>query len=124
MKRLIIHASIILAISCSAGSALRVFAAEKHSIGNVMKEAMKGETSLHKRVALGKGTDEDAAKLLAYFQSLPAEMPPEGDAASWKEKTEKLIAAAQSVVDKKPGATAQLQTAGNCKACHNVHKGS
>ncbi|RBP45909.1 hypothetical protein DES53_102293 [Roseimicrobium gellanilyticum] len=95
----------------------------KRSISTVMKDAMKGDTSLHKKVALGKGTDTDAAALLDYYKSLPAETPPEGEATSWQEKTAKLIAAAQAVVDKKPGATEQLQTAGNCKACHNEHKG-
>ncbi len=97
--------------------------ATKREIDVVMKEAMKGDTSLHKKVATGKGTPEDAAKLLDYVKSLPAESPPERDAASWKSKTAKLIEAAQAVADGKPGATQLLQTAGNCKACHSEHKG-
>lgn len=95
----------------------------QRDISSVMKDAYKGDASLHKKVATGKGTPADAAKLLDYVKSLPAESPPEGDAASWKEKTTKLIEAAQAVVDGKPGATTSLQTAGNCKACHSVHKG-
>lgn len=111
---------IILALAATTG----LYAADvtKRDIDVVMKEAMKGDASLHKKVATGKGTPEDAAKLLDYFKSLPAETPPEGDAASWKEKTAKLIEAAQAVVDGKPGAPAALQTAGNCKACHSEHK--
>lgn len=95
----------------------------QRDISSVMKEAYKGDASLHKKVATGKGTPADAAKLLDYVKSLPAESPPEGDAASWKEKTSKLIEAVQAVVDGKPGATSTLQTAGNCKACHSEHKG-
>jgi cytochrome c556 len=106
-----------------AAAALHAADATKRDIDTVMKEAMKGETSLHKKVATGKGSKEDAVKLLDYFKSLPAETPPEGSAESWKEKTGKLIEAAQAVVDGKPGATNGLQTAGNCKACHSEHKG-
>lgn len=93
------------------------------SIETVMKEAMKGDTSLYKKVATGKASDAENAKLLEYVKSLPGEKPDKGDAASWKEKTEKLVKAAEDVVAKKPGATNALQTAGNCKACHSVHKG-
>jgi len=102
---------------------LGLISAASADISTVMKEAMKGNTSLHAKVATGKGTPEDAKKLLEYVKSLPAESPPEGDAASWKEKTEKLVAAAQAVADGKPGAAKTLQEAGNCKACHSVHKG-
>lgn len=93
------------------------------SIESVMKDAMKGDASLYKKVALGKGTDADNAKLLEYVKSLPGEKPSKGDAASWKEKTERLVKAVEDVVAKKPGATNELQTAGNCKGCHNLHKG-
>ncbi len=111
---------LILALAATTG----LFAADvtKRDIETVMKESMKGDASLHKKVATGKGTKADAEKLLDYVKSLPAETPPEGDAASWKEKTEKLVAAVQAVVDGKPEATQGLQEAGNCKACHSVHK--
>jgi len=112
----------ILALLAITG--LSVTAAQAGDISTVMKEAMKGANSLHSKVATGKGTPADAQKLLEYFKTLPSDSPPEGDSASWKEKTGKLIEAAQGVVDGKPGATKTLQEAGNCKACHNVHKGS
>ncbi|SKA99554.1 hypothetical protein SAMN02745166_02969 [Prosthecobacter debontii] len=110
---------ILLALAAFAG----LTTAQADQIEVVMKEAMKGNNSLHSKVATGKGTPDDAKKLLEYFKTLPSETPPEGDAASWKEKTETLIAAAQGVVEGKPGANKTLQEAGNCKACHNVHKG-
>lgn len=96
----------------------------KRSIESVMNHAMKGSNSLHRKVSLGQGSDADAQALLDYFKSLPSEHPPQGDAESWSIKTASLIAAAQSVVDKKPNATTELQMAGNCKACHSVHKGN
>ncbi|HEY1084331.1 MAG TPA: hypothetical protein VGE29_18840 [Prosthecobacter sp.] len=108
----------IIAIAAFAGSALQA-----GDISTVMKEAMKGNNSLHSKVATGKGTPEDAKKLLEYYKTLPADTPPEGDSSSWKDKTAKLLDAAQGVVDGKPGATKTLQEAGNCKACHSVHKG-
>jgi hypothetical protein len=92
-------------------------------ISSMMKESMKGETSLYKKVATGKGSDDDAQKLLAYVKSLPPETPDKGDVGSWKEKTEKLVKATEDVAAKKPGALQELQTAGNCKACHSIHKG-
>lgn len=107
----------------AALAALVSVSAQANEIETVMKEAMKGNNSLHSKVATGKGTPEDAQKLLAYFKKLPSENPPEGDSASWKKKTSTLIDAAQGVVDGKPGATKNLQEAGNCKACHSVHKG-
>ncbi len=93
-------------------------------IKDVMKTAMKGETSLYKTVATEKGTQADADKLLACLKNLKGKKPPKGDQAAFDEKVAKLIAAAEGVAAKKPGATAQLQTAGNCKACHSEHKGS
>ena len=116
------HTHFILPLVAITG--LFTHAAKAGDIETVMKEAMKGTNSLHSKVATGKGTPADAEKLLKYFKTLPSESPPEGDSASWKEKTGKLIEAAQGVVDGKPEATKTLQEAGNCKACHNVHKGS
>ena len=91
-------------------------------IDTVMKEAMKGENSLYKKVALGKGSDADAQKLLAYVKQLPAEKPQKGDAASWSTKTGVLVKAVEDVAAKKPDAILALQKAGNCKACHTEHK--
>lgn len=119
MKKL----TLLFTLTVAAAAGLYAADATKRDIETVMKEAMKGESSLHKKVATGKGSKEDAAKLLDYVKSLPAESPPAGSAESWKEKTGTLIAAVQAVVDGKPGATNTLQTAGNCKACHNEHKG-
>jgi hypothetical protein len=122
MNTTLIRIPLVVAGCLLAGWSLQADSA-KRSISTVMKDAMKGDSSLHKKVALGKGTDSDAVALLDYYKSLPAETPPKGETTSWHDKTTKLVAAAQAVVDKKPGANEQLQAAGNCKACHNEHKG-
>lgn len=94
--------------------------APKYSTKDVMKEAMKG--GLCGKVAGGKGSKEDAAKLLELFTSLAANKPAKGEAASWKEKTGALVAAAKEAVDGKEGAGDKLKKAANCKACHDAHK--
>jgi hypothetical protein len=116
MKRLIATSTAVLALAASV-----VYAAES-KIGGVMKNNFKGDTSTYKMVATGKGSEADAQKLLEAVKELPACKPPKGDAGSWKTKTEALVKAAQDVAAKKPGAQAELQKAGNCKACHSEHK--
>ena len=111
--------------SAVAGTALLVTSitiAAESKIDKIMKDSMKGETSLFKKVSLGKGTDEDTQKLLDYVKQLAAEKPSKGSEASWKEKTEALIKATEDVAAKKPDSLKALQKAGNCKACHTEHK--
>ena len=103
-------------------TALLALPASALEISDVMKEAMKGETSLYKTVALGKGTDADNAKLLEYIKGLQGQKPPKGDQAAYDAKVTKLIKATEDVVAKKPGALEHMQLAGNCKACHRDHK--
>ena len=112
--------SLFTPLLCAASLiALPVFALD---IETVMKEAMKGETSLYKTVALGKGTDADNAKLLEYVKGLQGQKTPKGDQAAYDAKVTKLVKATEDVVAKKPGALEHLQLAGNCKGCHRDHK--
>lgn len=92
-------------------------------ISTVMKTVMKGDNSTYKKVCLGTGTDADVQKLVNCLKGLAGTKPPKGDAAGWQAKTSALIKAAEDVAAKKPGAAQVLQKAGNCKACHNDHKG-
>ena len=98
------------------------FAQAEGKIETVMKESMKGDNSLYKKVALGNGTDADAAKLLGYVKQLVGEKPQKGDSAAWNTKVTALVKATEDVVAKKPEAIHVLQKAGNCKACHSEHK--
>lgn len=94
-----------------------VYAAES-KIGSIMKDNFKGDSSTFKSVSTGKGSDADAAKLLAAVKQLPECKPSKGDPAAWKTKTEALVKAAEDVVAKKPNAASELAKAGNCKSCH------
>ena len=93
------------------------------SVKDIMTAANKGDDSLFKKVSGGKGTEDDAKKLVEYYDALAAiAKPPMGDEKSWKDKTAALAAAAHEVAEKKPGAAEKLTKAGDCKACHSVHK--
>ena len=89
----------------------------KYTISEVMKGAMQGKNGLKAKVESGKATDEEKAKLVEMFTALAAQKPPKGEAASWKEKTGALVAAAKS------GDGKAISAAANCKACHSNHKG-
>lgn len=93
----------------------------KYTIKEVMKSAHKG--GLMKKVADGKATAEEKTQLVEFYVALAANKPPKGEAASWKEKTDALIAAAKDAEAGKDGAGAALSKAANCMACHSVHKG-
>jgi len=95
---------------------------EDKSAKDVMKAANKGKDSLWAKVTSGKGNDEDAKKLAEFYEELSKAKAPKGDEKSWMTKTSTLAAAAKDLADKKPGAMEKLKTAGDCKACHSVHK--
>lgn len=92
------------------------------SAKDVMQAANKGKDSLFAKVSSGKGTDEDAKKLSELYDALAKAKPPQGDEKSWTAKTSALAAAAKDVAEKKAGAVDKLKAAGECKACHSVHK--
>ncbi len=108
-------AAVLLALATTVAGAAE--------IKDVMKAAMKGDTSLYKTVATGKGTQADADKLLKCLKNLEGKKAPKGEQADYDEKVSKLLKAAEGVAAKSPGALQQLQTAGNCKGCHSAHKG-
>ncbi len=93
----------------------------KHTIKEVMKTAHKGK--LVNKVADGKATAEEKKQLVELYVALAANKPPKGEAASWKEKTDALIAAAKDAEAGKDGAGPALLKAANCGMCHGAHKG-
>jgi len=96
-------------------------AQEKASIKEVMKVAMKG--GLCKKVASGEASEEEKKKLAGLFAALHENKPPQGEQASWDEKTKALVDAANAVLAGKAEGGAALQKAANCMACHSAHKG-
>jgi hypothetical protein len=93
---------------------------EQHEIfEGIMKKGFKStkeKPALLKKVIDGSATAEEKTKLAEFIKKLATLKPPEGDADSWKEKTQALNGAMEKNDLK------ALKTAANCKACHKVHK--
>jgi hypothetical protein len=106
----------LLTVGVLMGAAFRETAKE------VMTASNKGKDSLWAKVTAGKGTDDDAKKLADLYEALSKAKAPQGDEKSWTAKTSALAAAAKDFAEKKPGALEKLKAAGECKACHSVHK--
>jgi hypothetical protein len=85
-------------------------------------KAPKGVEPVSKRATEGKATPQELKELAAGYHAMVKEKPPQGDMASWKEKTTKLASAADAMVKGEAGATERYKEAVNCKACHEVHK--
>ena len=90
--------------------------AGKYTIKEVMQKSFKQEGNLKDLILEGKATAEQKAQFIDYVENLAQFKPRKGDAASWKEKTGALIAAAKGTD------LPDLEKATNCKACHSVHK--
>ena len=96
---------------------------KKGSTRQVMKDHFKGDTSDLKKAVKGELSKEQVSALLAAAKNLPGNKPPKGDDASWKEKSEALVAALEKLDKGEAGAGEAVKTAANCKSCHDVHKG-
>ena len=90
--------------------------AGKYTIKEIMTKSFKADDNLKDLIIDGNATAEQKAKFIDYVENLAKFEPRKGDSASWKGKTEALIAAA------KGSDSAALKKATNCKACHSVHK--
>ncbi len=125
MKRFSIHLLAVAAtlVAVTAGCATHSKSQASLSIEQIMEDGFKGKTSLSARISKGQGNEADFKKIAFLTKELALNHPPKGDLSSWTEKTTALKAAADSLVDGKPGAPDGFKTAVNCKACHSVHKG-
>jgi hypothetical protein len=107
----------LLALVATAG-----FSYSNDAIESAMKSAFKGDTSLYKKVATGKGTEADAKKLAGYVKTLTENEPPKGDKAAWDKKTGELLHSVELMAKGNKQAMMAVQKAGNCKSCHSAHK--
>ncbi len=106
MKKAIVGAVALLGFGLLIGGNEAGDAKPKYTIKQVMAKAMKG-----------KGYQKlEKDEQIDLFVALAANMPPMGDAASWKAKTDALVAAA------KDGDIAKVNAAANCGACHGAHQ--
>jgi hypothetical protein len=97
----------------------------KHSVKDFMKsyhKAPKGVEPVCKKASEGKASADELAKLVAGYKDMCSAKPPKGDETSWKEKTTKLLEAAQALQKGAPDGAARYKEAVNCKGCHSAHK--
>lgn len=88
----------------------------------IAHKAPKGEKKICEKIVEGTASDEELKKTVEAYKAAVDCKPPKGDAAAFKEKFGKLLAAAEAAAAKKAGASADYKTAVNCKACHSEHK--
>jgi hypothetical protein len=109
------------------GTSTLLFAADDD---NPIKKAMqlahkapKGEKKISEKIVAGTATDDEVKATLVAYKAIGDAKPPKGDAAAFKDKMVKLIAATEDVAAHKAGAADAYKEASNCKACHSEHKG-
>jgi hypothetical protein len=85
-------------------------------------KAPRGTDPVAKRATMGKASPEELKALAEGYHAMTKAKPPEGDMASWKEKTTKAASAANALVKGEPDAIERYKAAANCKACHDVHR--
>ena len=99
--------------------------AKDDAIKKVMKtyhKAPKGVDPICKKASDGKASAEEIKNLVAAYKTMTSATPPKGDAASWKEKTAKLLAATESLQKGDTDGVTKYKSAVNCKSCHSAHK--
>ena len=101
------------------------FAEEDNPLKKAMQYAHKapeGQKKICEKIVGGTASEEEVKKTLEAYKAAADTKPPKGDAAAFKEKFGKLIAATEDVAAKKEGAAEAYKAAVNCKACHNEFK--
>ncbi len=94
-------------------------------IKQVMKDfhkAPKGVDPICKKATEGTASMEEIKKLIECYKTLAKTKAPQGEAASWTEKTRKLVETSQALPKGGADAQAKYKEAVNCKACHSLHK--
>ena len=114
-------------LALTAALALKGFAADEEfkPIADAMKfahKAPKGTPKVSDKIIDGTVSDEDLKNTLELYKAMADTKPPKGDAAAFKDKVAKLIAATENVAAKKEGAGPAYKEVVNCKACHSDHK--
>jgi len=110
--------SLIAAAAFAAGDA------NHEVIEKVMKEGMKGDTSLHAKVVAGTATAEETKTLTDLIHTMTGTKAPVGEQSDYDKKIAALVAGIDAIQggNKSPEALAAYKEAGNCKSCHTAHK--
>lgn len=119
----------IFSLTVAGALSVALFATAAEQKDNPIKDAMqkyhkapRGQDNVSKKVTNGTATKEEIKGIVEGYRNMAKAKPPQGDDASWKEKTSKVLAAAAAVERGEPGALDKYKAAANCKACHDVHK--
>lgn len=120
MRRTWLSLAVIFAV---AGATFAVsFEDAKYTVKEVMKKANNGRDSLLNKVKSGNATDAEKAKLLEYYESMPAGKVKKGDADDFKKRGEAMVEAAKAAKNGDTGWKEKLNKATSCKACHDLYK--
>ncbi len=95
---------------------------DKPTIKKIMTDTHKGDDSIVKQIAAGKGTPSQVSEVLADYKILIDLKPPRGTEEDWKQRTSKVISAAEALQAGDKSAVATFKTATTCKNCHELHK--
>ena len=118
--RLLASSFVVLALGVFTASA-----GEDTPLQKAMQYAHKapeGQKKICEKIVAGTASDEEVKQTLEAYKAAADTKPPRGDAAVFKEKFGKLIAATEDVAAKKPGAAEAYKAAVSCKACHSEFK--
>lgn len=121
MRRTLVGLAVVLAVAGTAWG----FTVEdaKYTTKQIMKAAHGGgPNSLLNKVAGGKATDAEKAKLVDLYSSMPLNKAKKGDADEYKKMGEAMVTAAKAAKAGEDGWKDKLKTATNCKACHDSFK--
>ncbi len=118
----VLAATIVFTCAAFSVGALALAAEDDNPIKKAMvfaHKAPRGEKKLNEKIVEGTAAEADVKKALDLYKAMADAKPPKGDAAAFKEKTNKLIAATEEVIAKKPEGVDHYKTAVDCKACHS-----
>ena len=87
-----------------------------------MEGINKGPDAIVRKVKKGEACKEEIAKMVEFYTSLPLNVPPQGDAASWKEKTTSLLKAAQGIQQNDPRTLESLKKLDTWRGCHTARR--
>lgn len=119
----------ILSLTVAGALSLALLSTAADKENNPIKDAMqkyhkapRGQDHIAKKAANGAATKEELKGLVEGYRAMAKAKPPQGDDASWKDKSSKVLAAAVALERGESGALDKYKQASNCKACHDAHK--
>ena len=92
----------------------------ENTIADVMEKAHG--SGLMRKVVKGEATEEEMKELVSLYVDMMDNKPPKGEEEAWNAATGQVVIAATRVMLGREGAGELLQSAANCKKCHDEFK--